>query len=228
MGKFNKKDLNIGDYIYIATVDGYKVSRITEIIEKTEKTGCEIQIWGYFSATRHSNLPETIEEFEAIAKYSSCEFVDINYVKGVLPFEKPALEVGNYVYYLVENEYRVGRITKIIKPSIKESSKIGICGHWSLHLVKQLPKTVEEFNAMDKFEDESKRVNLDVTFERLWLKGEGSTVNVNSLNFLDKFLDITNYESSTIMSLNEILGDGYDIEDVLKILSHNVGKIASI
>jgi len=219
MGKLIEEDFNVGDYIYYSDEDGYHVCKIKEIAEY------EPEFWGHWSAKPVKILPKTIEEFNAIEKNEECEFIDMHDVDGILSLEKLVIEVGNYVYYIVDGDYRVGRITKIINSPSDNPSDIGMYGLWSKHLVKQLPKTVAEFNAMDKFGNNSKRVNLDFPFKILKLEGIGTTVNVNLLDFLNEFIDIANYESSTIMSLNEILGEGYDIEDVLKILISDISKI---
>jgi len=136
-------------------------------------------------------------------------------------FKTVDLNIGDYVYYEdYDGSYRVTQITRIYEDE-RNYDNSEIWGNWSMGGVLKRPKTIEEFNAIVTNIDQS-YANID-DIEGILHLTKGKTVV-----FPAKLSNLENYTSNTIMSLNEMLGKDYDLDDFLKVLIPAMTKIVEL
>jgi len=135
-------------------------------------------------------------------------------------FKKEDLKIGDYIYYKnPDGEYKV---TKIMSITDGDENNATIHGYWNEILLKELPKTVEALEIIVKTGTKAFIKVKNVTGV-VNLNNDGVS-GFNSIKLSEKLLSIDDYESSTIITLNEMLKDGYDLDDFLKILIPNIIK----
>jgi len=129
-------------------------------------------------------------------------------------FKKEYIKIGDYVYMQGNYGFWIGKVSKL---ETSRSNCIEVWGDWSTNVVSALPRTLEEF---DEVEKEYNAVSLEVIDGLLSFEKE----DLSTLS--EKLLNLDSYESSVIVSLNEFLGDKLDLEDFLKLLVPSVVRIA--
>jgi len=140
----------------------------------------------------------------------------------VSKFKKEDLKVGDYVYckdsiYL---KYKVYQITKIEH----ETWETSIWGHWSTEVMDTLPKTVEEFEEIQK-KGRTTHVKIESILGILSIEKE-KVEKIELCKLPEELLNIDNYKSSIIITLTEMLKDKYELKDFLKILIPEITEIS--
>ena len=144
------------------------------------------------------------------------------------------IKIGDYVYYTNNTgKHRVVKVMDIKSYQIKddatsdETEYLYVSGYWSEELMLQLPNTLQEFDAIKKFKEVRICRNINAIFRGLQFDKKVISSN-NLCGFSEKLLNLDNYKSSTIIALNEILADGYDVEDFLKILIPDITNMTEM
>ena len=171
-------------------------------------------------------------------------------------FKKEDLKVGDYGYYTIGGDmYNVVKIIKIKKSFFSRSVVVrGYWNKDYIQKLPQTFEEFNSIEK-DIFDCNANLDNVQFVFKKLYLRevaipitikhlfpltstivpkvikpeilhGEGVSTAFDSATSSDKFSNLENYESSTIMALNEALEDGCDAETILRILSPNITKIA--
>ena len=143
----------------------------------------------------------------------------------VKQFKVEDIEIGSYVYTREKHGYDIAKVIEIEdRVGTKEGPPYRIWGKWSS--VNNLPTTLKGFNIARKDAEDG-----NDTFARIEsISGfldfnEKVDSKAGNCDISERLLKMDSYESSTIMALNTMLGDGYDFEDVLRVLIPNISKL---
>ena len=131
------------------------------------------------------------------------------------------IKVGDYVFFKQPKDYKVAMVTKLGKDTFGNNDFV-VWGRWLV--VEQLPITFEDFNNITKCTNDEKFVGVNAIDGVLVLVKKTALV-MRDCDVPEKLLKLDSYKSSTIIALNKMLGDGYDFEDVLRVLIPNITEI---
>jgi len=131
-------------------------------------------------------------------------------------YEGKDFKVGNYVYYTDGiNRHIVGKIMELEEMSDESCTYTRIWAHWSRKPVSELPRTLKQFDAIEKCEGMKIAINGEI-------QGFLSFDKVDTVGLIEKLSKLDSYNTNTIMALQEILGEKYGFEDILKLLIPNI------
>jgi len=147
-------------------------------------------------------------------------------------YKEKDLKVGDYVYTSESKGFDIAKITEIEEPS-GQYEDARIWGIWCNTI--KLPKTFKELLVITKHTYSPLHTSINNIAGILDFTKEASmdilpikVTREDEIAHLENLLNLDCYESSTIIALNQMLGDGYDLEGFLKVLVPNIAKITKM
>ena len=129
-------------------------------------------------------------------------------------FEVEDFTIGDFVYFKSGIIYHIAKLTRITKTQ----KDVSLWGYWS-DGVSTLPKTIEEFETIKTRKEHELYVSISDIAGILNFSNNAILKNNSISEYLS---DIDGYETNTIIALNEMLKDEFDIEDLLRVLIPSV------